>query len=166
VNTLSLVPGHRTGSGTQREVDFDDFAIDGAPLRGGDATRLEATQPEAAVDSLRKLLGLEEPDFPDGRVALYVCGECGDYGCGATTVRIASGTDVVVWDQFGWQTDYDPVVVPTDAQRSSPSDAASTSGPSVTRWTGTADFFVGDRQQPVSLRTQGRERIARTTAPA
>ena len=86
-------------------------------LTSGDATRLEVAQPEAAIDSLRKLLGLVEPDFPDGRVALYVCGECGDYGCGATTVRVTFGADEVVWDDFGWQTNYDPVVVQGEVQR-------------------------------------------------
>ena len=117
MNTLSFVSGHRPGSGTQRGVDFDDFAVDGVPLQtltGGDATRLEAAHPEGAVDGLRKLIGLQDPDFPDGRIALYVCGECGDYGCGASTARVTFGPDEVVWDQFGWQTDYDPVVVPSD----------------------------------------------------
>ena len=35
-------------------------------------------------------------DTPSGRVALYVCPLCGDYGCGVVSVKVTrDGTDIL-----------------------------------------------------------------------
>lgn len=41
--------------------------------------------------------------FPDGRVAVLVCEECGDLECGALSVRVKRQAGVVGWSDFGWQ---------------------------------------------------------------
>jgi len=48
----------------------------------------------------RRLLLKEEPDF-DGRVALYICAECGDLDCGAITAKIDREADEFVWREMG-----------------------------------------------------------------
>lgn len=46
-------------------------------------------------------------DFSNGHRAVLVCRECGDFGCGALTVRIARLGDHVVWSDWLWQVDFD-----------------------------------------------------------
>ena len=41
-----------------------------------------------ALPAISRLLADEPPDGPADRIALYVCHECGDLGCGAATVTI------------------------------------------------------------------------------
>ncbi|WP_394359909.1 hypothetical protein [Amycolatopsis sp. SB7-3] len=94
---------------------FLDWTIDGVALRS--MVPAEQRTPlflddelwrEAAVGTLRRLLGRLPGDFDDGRVALLVCPLCGDLGCGAYSVEVVFGDDVVEWRAFGWQTDYEP----------------------------------------------------------
>ena len=60
----------------------------------------------------RALLLLETTgDMPSGRVALYVCSECGGYGCGVVSVKISSDGWSFTWHDFVWETDYDDNVV-------------------------------------------------------
>ncbi len=57
----------------------------------------------------RHLLDSPDPGLAlDGRVALLVCSECGDIGCGALFVRITLEEDRVVWSDFLYANDYDP----------------------------------------------------------
>lgn len=37
------------------------------------------------------------------RVALLVCGVCGDLGCGAVTARLNVSRDQVTWSEFLWE---------------------------------------------------------------
>lgn len=58
------------------------------------------------ADVLRLLL--EAPaDFSDGRIALYVCAECGDIHCGAVSVRITQHNNLITWSDFAYQNNYD-----------------------------------------------------------
>ncbi|MGW4488073.1 hypothetical protein ACWEOE_30030 [Amycolatopsis sp. NPDC004368] len=106
MNVIRLVPAVRpgevfaTGGGRTRR-EYLDFAVDGAPL----GERLRALGDDVIADA-----GFTLPPFPDGRVPLYVCPECGDLGCGAVTAVIERTADEVVWRDFGRQTDYDPAV--------------------------------------------------------
>jgi hypothetical protein len=59
---------------------------------------------------VQQLLGQTPPELADGRLALYVCPECGDLGCGAVTVVVDRIGDDVVWRDLGWQNDYEPNV--------------------------------------------------------
>jgi hypothetical protein len=65
---------------------------------------LEAANAEV---SLARFLPEGPADFPNGHRAILVCRECGDFGCGALTVRIAAEGDNVVWSDWLWQVDYD-----------------------------------------------------------
>jgi hypothetical protein len=46
------------------------------------------------------------PDLPSGRHSLLVCPECGDAGCGVVSAVVEGGDEVVVWRDFGAETDY------------------------------------------------------------
>jgi hypothetical protein len=50
----------------------------------------------------------DDPDFPSGRVSLYVCPECADLGCGAVAVRTRRTESVVVWSDFELEYNYHP----------------------------------------------------------
>ncbi len=43
----------------------------------------------------------ERSSLPSGRVPLYVCGECGDLGCGAIAVLVSTLEECVVWSNIG-----------------------------------------------------------------
>lgn len=97
------------------EARFLDWTIDGVALRSMVPTQEQTplfldddVWREAAVETLRRLLGELPGDFDDGRVALLVCPLCGDLGCGGYSVEVVFGDDVVEWRAFGWQTDYEP----------------------------------------------------------
>ena len=62
------------------------------------------------TQAVRQLLGQDGSPFPDGRIPLYVCAECGGLGCGTITAVIEHANDAVTWHSLGRQTDYDPFV--------------------------------------------------------
>jgi hypothetical protein len=68
------------------------------------------------VDSeTRDLLLLDKNgDTSSGRVALYICPECGDLGCGAVSVRITRDTTDIVWSEFAWETNCQDHFQPID----------------------------------------------------
>lgn len=63
--------------------------------------------PDTNQNAVRRLLTIEEADAPSGAVAVYVCPECGDPGCGAITVRISATKEEFIWEDFGYENDYD-----------------------------------------------------------
>ena len=53
---------------------------------------------------MRDLLLLEtQGDTWNGRVGLYVCDFCGDYGCGVISIKIAANNGVITWSKFGFE---------------------------------------------------------------
>jgi len=60
-----------------------------------------------ALEDLGRLLGAPAPPQMQGRIAVYVCAECGDLGCGALTAVVEAEGDRVVWRDFGYQNDYE-----------------------------------------------------------
>ena len=64
---------------------------------------------DAAGDqvSLARFLPDGPGDFPNGHRAILVCRECGSFGCGALTARIATVGGDIVWSDWLWQVDYD-----------------------------------------------------------
>lgn len=120
---LSLRTSVRAGESNRARREFLDFDIDGQSLR--DALHTRADTPITAdlvsvlvtnwpagfpTEELETLLGQRPGPFPGRRVALYVCPECGDYGCGAVTAVLERDSEEIVWRDLGWQTDYDPAV--------------------------------------------------------
>jgi hypothetical protein len=57
-------------------------------------------QPTELRDMLAK--GLSVPELTSGIVPVYVCGECGDYGCGVFGWKMNFGENTVTWYDFGW----------------------------------------------------------------
>lgn len=70
---------------------------------------LVADRPGGVVfEDLDRLLGAEPEPSLGGRIALYVCAECGDLGCGAVTALVEVTDETAVWRDFGYQNDYEP----------------------------------------------------------
>lgn len=119
------------GSGRRQEkftesLDFQDWTINGAALRDLVTRRGDAPVPHqpvkemtwlcerepwpsGAVDNLRRLLGQEPGDFPDGRVSVLVCPIDADLGCATLSVELVMDADTVQWRDLGWQVDYQPL---------------------------------------------------------
>jgi hypothetical protein len=118
VATLQLVQRDRKGGGSKTARSFLDFTIDGDPLHERLAQPLDLISvlwldhpaPEERQKAVRRLLKLAPGDFPDDRVALYICPECGDLGCGAISVEILISEDKVIWRDFGYENNYESVV--------------------------------------------------------
>jgi hypothetical protein len=117
---------HRRKARVWHEVAFDDWVIDGTPLRqrvsarSGDVepaqqlTCLDPAAPSIAVAGLRALLGESAPDFDDGRVALLTCPIDRDLDCTALSTRVVVHADIVEWSDVGWQVTYEPFVPEPD----------------------------------------------------
>lgn len=74
-----------------------DVVLDGCtPLRAGWPLRW-------GLEWLDLLLDSSGGELPDRRVALFVCKECGDLGCGALSVDIERVDSSVRWREFGWE---------------------------------------------------------------
>jgi hypothetical protein len=116
VSHLELAPLHRpgthdgTGVGATERWTWD-FVVDGRPLseaiRADVAGALGWGDPEWESGVAAKLLRRADPDLPPDRVALYVCPECGDLGCGAVTAAVVEEGQEVVWRDFRWERDWE-----------------------------------------------------------
>lgn len=97
------------------ESHYLDFVVDGQRLadRLGVAPDMTTLLNRAWLPSVEgtvlELLG-ERPavGLDLGRVLLFVCGECGDLGCGAVTAALDVDADRVTWSQFAWESGYEP----------------------------------------------------------
>jgi hypothetical protein len=92
------------------ETHFLDFVIDGRSIRemvdGGTGHVTELCRPwlHAVPESVDRLLGrLGTDGLLENRVALLVCGVCGDLGCGAVTAQLNLSQDQVSWSNFQWE---------------------------------------------------------------
>jgi len=119
MNRLGLAPATTSYSdrGHERIVHFQDWTVDGQPLRTlvgarppQEMTPLseDAFWPRVAVDHLRQLLGERPGEFADGRLALLVCPIDADLGCSALSMRLSLGEGVVTWTELGNQVNYEP----------------------------------------------------------
>ena len=53
------------------------------------------------------MLLLEQPgDVRPGRVPIFVCPECADYGCGVVTAAVRMDGDFIIWDEFATEDNY------------------------------------------------------------
>jgi|SRR6267142_407640 len=120
LSTLELVlrqrPYVKSPSGTfQSERNYLDFVIDGQSL--AERARYDLVSVlckewvlEEREKSVRRLLLEEAADFPDDRRSLLICGECGDIGCGAVSIIIHLSEKTVLWQDFGYQNNYEPEI--------------------------------------------------------
>lgn len=121
VHTHSIVDGRAR---RHPQSHFLDFLIDGVSLlstahgQGNLVTHLNRDwAPETVASAVGTLLGRRaSPHLDVGRVALLVCGSCGDLACGAVTAKLDVGTKEVTWSEFRWENGYeDPE--PIDSMR-------------------------------------------------
>ena len=94
----------RSGESGRTEQRYLDFVVDGTSLYdrlglGDQVTPLGCWPLETERACLQQLLSAS------GRVPLYVCGECGDLGCGAVTALVERTRDGFVWRDFAFQND-------------------------------------------------------------
>jgi hypothetical protein len=102
------------GATTAQRIFFD-FAVNGISLYDSLAAARDLVSvlwknpavPATNQNAVRRLLTIEDSDAPSGAVAVYVCPECGDLGCGAITVRISATKEEFIWEDFGYENDYD-----------------------------------------------------------
>ena len=91
---------------------FHDYVISGVRL----STMIEARDnigvfgwlgEPAQVAFARQFLGEELSRLAPGRVAIFVCPECGDLGCQCISARLIEDRDSFTWTDFGFEADYD-----------------------------------------------------------
>lgn len=46
-------------------------------------------------------------ELESNRIILFVCAECGDVGCGATTFDLTENDTEIIWSNFGDENDYE-----------------------------------------------------------
>ncbi len=88
-----------------------DVVINGRSLRSvvrtpgpGLVTELNRPWLPSVPDAVNGLLGRRpSEDLAAGRVALLVCGSCGDLGCGQLTAALDVGDAQVSWSDFLWE---------------------------------------------------------------
>ncbi|MGC5166499.1 hypothetical protein [Luteimicrobium sp. DT211] len=107
---------------TQTPVTYLDFTLGGERVHdlvacclgyeSDDISALHDGWPDGAIESIERLLGLADPDLPDGRTSIYVCPECGDLGCGAVTARVRFTETTVEWRDLGFQDENFPEITP------------------------------------------------------
>jgi hypothetical protein len=92
------------------ESHFLDFVIGGDSLVermegfGNLVTPLNRPWLDTVPDAIAELRGSRpSPDLGNGRIALLVCGHCGDLGCGALTASLHLSVDAVTWADFRWE---------------------------------------------------------------
>ena len=98
-----------------------DFLIDGQRLAHRRTVAPDMTTPlnRAWLPSESadlKLLGeFSTAGLDAGRVFLFVCGACGDLGCGEVTAALEVDPDRITWSRFAWENGFEPAEVIEDA---------------------------------------------------
>lgn len=109
MNTSSLELRWRVRSGGGRtERRFLDFVVDGVSLYdrmgvGDQVTALGCWAPVFERRYIQQLLVQKAPESPSGRVPLYLCGECGDLGCGTVSALVERASEGFVWRDFAFE---------------------------------------------------------------
>ncbi|CAN5131457.1 hypothetical protein BH23VER1_BH23VER1_27440 [soil metagenome] len=115
---LTFQPGFRQ----RTNGNYDDYFVNGQRL--ADTLRIGDFIPpfgwlDKAVESrfAEMLLRKTPSDLRKGRVPLFVCPECVDYGCGVGTCMIDREGDLIAWRDFGWETDYEDDLIQDNRDR-------------------------------------------------
>jgi len=119
---LDIAMLHRTGSSGRLERHSVDFIINGNSLflatNAGQLDMCGCFSPDyftsenelARKENARiaKMFTFELPaNIAPDRVAVFVCPECGDLGCGAITFQLSRDGDTVRWANFAYENGYD-----------------------------------------------------------
>lgn len=112
LESSSVTTARQDGNVTRYpESHFLDWVVGGEPLRssmiGVENMVTELNRPWLAQvpSSIDVLLGrsVSNDGLEVGRVPLFVCSVCGDYGCGVVTARLHVGDTTVDWADFRWE---------------------------------------------------------------
>lgn len=105
---LTFESGHRQ----RTRCDYQDYVVNGKRL--ADTLKIGDFIPpfgwlssEVESSFAEMLLKIKPSDLRAGRIPLFVCPECVDYGCGVGTCRVEIMDGIVTWKDFGWETNYD-----------------------------------------------------------
>lgn len=101
--------------GRRHRHHFLDFVIDGTSLlevaeqQDRMVTNLSSAWRTSSVRAaIENLLGRGAADgLGSGRVALLVCPECGDLGCGQVTAELVVTDHAVMWADFRWESGWE-----------------------------------------------------------
>jgi hypothetical protein len=116
---LELAPAIRageklSGGAYKSERHFLDFVVNGNSLwervgKRDDMVTVLCREfaSEETRKATRRLLLVEEADFPDDRRSLFICSECGDLGCGAISIAVEKKGDRIMWKNFGYENTYE-----------------------------------------------------------
>lgn len=113
MSSIELAWAERRGDSQRAAVRFLDIMVNGVGLssRMGDRVTPFGWGPQTLQREFAdRLLGRLAPDLPSARVALYVCPECGDLGCGAVGALVERVAGKVVWRSFALENNYDGMV--------------------------------------------------------
>jgi len=107
MDRLTFRPGHRNRS----RCDYDDYYVNGKRL--AEILNIADFIPpfgwlESNLESeFANMLLLQAPsNLRTGRIPLFVCPECVDYGCGVGTCNVQLSAGIVTWSHFGWESSY------------------------------------------------------------
>jgi len=120
---LTLAPLIRAGTKIaprgpgKSERHFLDFVINGSSLwekigKRNDTVSILCAEyvPAQTIKALNRLLLTEPTEIPNNRRCVFICSECGDLGCGAVTALITRKGDSIVWEEFGFENNYEPEI--------------------------------------------------------
>jgi hypothetical protein len=110
MDTLEFARATRSGN-SKTERHYLDFVVSRCSLKEllgkKDTDLITPVGWGLGTEHVVEVLTLRaKSELKSGRVAIYVCPECGDIGCGAITANVQDGGSVVVWSEFGYETDY------------------------------------------------------------
>lgn len=114
MNELSFKSANRNLSLDQKAVGYFDFLIDGISLlKILGFHEHDLTSPfgnwnkDPQYDNLEEFELKVTPQLESGRIPIYVCGLCGDFGCGAITFRIVKTNKTIIWNEFTYENSYE-----------------------------------------------------------
>ncbi|QHE95607.1 hypothetical protein ACKUFS_26620 [Pseudomonas cannabina] len=120
-NTMTFQEAVRPGSSsngcTSVARSYADFQIDECSLLeilvtadGGNSDYMSGFVSGYLEQSLQfadNLIRCDQPQAEPCRVAIYICPECGDIGCGAYSVQIRSFGSEIIWEEFAYENGYE-----------------------------------------------------------
>lgn len=115
---LEFRPGFRE----QTQCSYWDYYIDGKRLADvlgvGDFIPPFGWLPAKIERGFAEMLLRNcDSNFKPGRVPLFVCPECVDYGCGVYTCSVSREGDSILWRNFAMENDYEDGLRQDDAEK-------------------------------------------------
>ena len=103
-------PATRGGGNGKKQIADWDYCVDDRSLHewlkvGDFIPPFGWLRPESDV-RFRQMLLLKSPgNLTSGRVPLFVCAECADYGCGVLSAIVEKDSSCIIWRSFAFERD-------------------------------------------------------------